>query len=79
MFLETEIRALASRAQVAPVISEARTVDRFHRAGQERLVVAGAQFMVELGQRLDQFVSRSRPSRWRHLNHNPISLLNECR
>ena len=50
-------------AQVAPVVSEARTLDRFIAPAQERLVVAGAQFVVELGQRFDELVSgsRSRP------------------
>ncbi len=46
-------------AQVAPVVSEARTLDRFIAPVQERLVGAGAQPVVELGPRFRQPVPRS--------------------
>ena len=39
-------------AQVAPVVSEARTLDRFIAPVQERLWSLGAQSLVELGSRL---------------------------
>ena len=61
VFREDEIRMLAeAAAQVAPVVSETRTLDRFIAPAQERLVV-GSQPVVELGSRLRQLVSRSRP------------------
>ena len=47
-------------AQVAPVVSEARTLDRFIAPAAGAAVVAGAQSVVELGSRFHQLVPRSR-------------------
>ena len=62
VFSEHEIQMLTEAAtQVAPVVSEARTLDRFIAPLQERLWALGAQFVVELGSQFRQPVSRSRP------------------
>ena len=60
IFREDEIRMLVEAAnQVAPVVSEARTLDRFIAPAQERLWALGAQSLVELGPGLHQPVPRS--------------------
>lgn len=77
-YREDEIRMLAEAAnEVAPVVSEARTLDRFIAPVQERLWALARNpwwswdhDCVALFRDLD-------PTRWRELNHNPISLLSE--
>ncbi len=77
-FPEDEIRMLTeAAARVAPVVSEARTLDRFIAPAQEKLWAlaqhggAGIRIIITgLFRDLD-------PVRWRELNHNPISLLTE--
>ena len=63
--------------QVAPVVSEARTLDRFIAPAQEKLWElarnvwwAGTTTALRLFRDLN-------PTRWRKLNQNPISLLSE--
>ena len=59
VFRDNEIRMLAEAAeQVAPVVSEARTLDRFVAPAQERLWALAQQRLVELGPRLHQSLSR---------------------
>ncbi len=78
IFREEEVRMLAeAAAQVAPVVSEARTLDRFIAPTQERLWSLARNLWwswdhdsVSLFRDLD-------PARWRQLNHNPVSLLGE--
>ena len=78
VFPETEIRLLTeAAAQVAPVVSEARTLDRFIAPSQERLWALARNLWwswdhdsVDLFRDLD-------PARWSQLNHNPVSLLAE--
>jgi len=63
IFRESEIRTLVEAAsEVAPVVSEARTLDRFIGPAQERLWALARDL---------------NPTRWRQLNQNPISLLSE--
>ncbi len=77
-FGEDEIRMLAeAAAQVAPVVSEARTLDRFIAPAQGRLWALARNLWwswdhdsVSLFRELD-------PARWRQLNNNPVSLLAE--
>jgi len=76
-FRDEEIRMLVEAAgQVAPVVSEARTSTA---SLPRRRKSSGScpQRVVELGPRLHQPVSRFESTRWRQLNQNPISLLNE--
>lgn len=78
VYRESEIRMLQEAAnQVAPVVSEARTLDRFIAPAQERLWCLARNLLwcwdhecVALFRDLD-------PKRWRELNQNPIALLNE--
>ncbi len=77
-FRDDEIQMLTeAAAQVAPVVSEARTLDRFIAPGQERLWTLARNLWwswdpdtVGLFRDLD-------PLRWRQLNQNPVSLLSE--
>jgi len=77
-FPENEIRLLTEAAKrVAPVVSEARTLDRFIAPAQERLWALARNLWwswdhdsVSLFRDLD-------PIRWRQLNHSPVALLNE--
>src|ERR1039457_6787086 len=78
VFQEVEIRMLVeAAAQVARVVSEARSLDRFIAPVQERLWSLARNLWwswdpdsVGLFRDLD-------PVRWRQLNHNPLSLLSE--
>jgi len=77
-FREAEVRMLVeAAAQVAPVVSEARSLDRFIAPVQERLWALARNLWwswdhdsVALFRDLD-------PVPWRQRNHNPISLLAE--
>jgi starch phosphorylase len=77
-FREAEVRMLVeAAAQVAPVVSEARSLDRFIAPVQERLWALARNLWwswdhdsVALFRDLD-------PVPWRQCNHNPISLLAE--
>jgi starch phosphorylase len=77
-FTEPEIRLLTdAAAQVAPVVNEARTIDRFIAPAQERLWAVAHNLCwcwdydcISLFRDLD-------PTRWAKLNQNPIALLNE--
>ena len=61
VYHEEEIRMLAeAAAQVAPVVSEARTRRSLHCSLPGAALVAGAQSLVELGPRLRQSVSGPR-------------------
>ena len=77
-FREDEIRMLAqAAAQVAPVVSEARTLDRFIAPAQERLWSLARNLWWSWDQESTALFRDLDPVRWRQLNHNPISLLGE--
>ncbi len=78
IFREDEIRILMeTAAQVAPVVSEARTLDRFIAPVQERLwSLARNLWWTWDHDTTDLFLDLD-PERWGELNHNPISLLAE--
>ena len=78
LFLDGEMRALAeAAAQVAPVVSEARTLDRFIAPVQERLWTLARNLWWSWDSDSASLFLDLDPARWRQLNHNPISLLNE--
>jgi starch phosphorylase len=78
LFLESEIRMLAeAAAQVAPVVSEARTLDRFIAPAQERLWSLARNLWWSWDNDSTGLFLDLDPQRWRQLNHNPISLLSE--
>jgi starch phosphorylase len=77
-FREHEIRMLSEAAnQVAAVVSEARTVDRFIAPVQERLWALARNTWWSWDHDCVSLFRDLNPARWRELNQNPISLLNE--
>jgi glycogen phosphorylase len=78
VFEDDEIKMLAeSAAQLAPVVSEARTLDRFVAPIQERLWSLARNLWWSWDNDSTTLFHDLDPLRWRHLNHNPIALLAE--
>src|SRR5437762_829817 len=78
VFREDEVRMLAeAAAQVAPVVSEARTLARFIAPAQERLWSLARNLWWSWDHDSASLFRDLNPGRWRQLNHNPISLLSE--
>jgi glycogen phosphorylase len=77
-FRDNEIRMLTEAAsQVAPIVSEARTLDRFIAPAQERLWALARNVWWSWDHECISLFRDLNPTRWRELNQNPISLLNE--
>src|ERR1700728_1253465 len=77
-FRENDIRTLAEAAnQVAPVVSEARTLDRFIVPTQERLWSVAHSLSWCWDYDCISLFRDLNPTRWWQLNQNPIALLNE--
>ena len=77
-FSEDEIRMLTdAAAQVAPTVSEARTLARFIAPMQERLWSLARNIWWSWDQESNDLFLDLDPKRWRELNHNPVALLNE--
>jgi len=77
-FRESEIQMLTeAAAQVAPVVSEARTLDRFIAPAQERLWALARNLWWSWDHDAGSLFRDLDPVRWRELNQNPISLLLE--
>ena len=77
-FREDEIRMLIEAAnQVAPVVSEARTLDRFIAPAQEKLWELARNVWWSWDPDCVSLFRDLSPMRWRQLNQNPIALLNE--
>ncbi|HEY6414082.1 MAG TPA: alpha-glucan family phosphorylase, partial [Edaphobacter sp.] len=78
IFRESEIRMLVEAAnQVAPVVSEARTLDRFIAPAQERLWSLARNLWWSWDHDCVSLFRDLSPTRWRQTNQNPISLLND--
>ena len=78
VFTENEIRMLTEAAtQVAPVVSEARTLDRFIAPLQERLWTLARNLWWSWDPNCSSLFLDLDPARWNELNHNPVALLNE--
>jgi len=78
IFRESEIRMLTDAAgQVAPIVSEARTLDRFIAPAQEKLWELARNVWWSWDHDCISLFRDLNPTRWRQLNQNPISLLNE--
>jgi glycogen phosphorylase len=78
VFPETEIRLLTEAAErVAPVVSEARTLDRFIAPVQERLWALARNLWWSWDHDSSGLFRDLDPLRWSQLNHSPVSLLNE--
>jgi len=78
VFDDDEIRLLAEAAgQVAPVISQARTLDRFIAPAQEKLWALARNVWWSWDPDCIALFRDLNPTRWRKLNQNPIALLSE--
>ena len=78
IFGEDEVRMLTeAAAQVAPVVSEARTLDRFIAPAQERLWALARNLWWSWDHDAASLFRDLDPVRWRQLNQNPVSLLAE--
>jgi len=77
-FPENEIRQLTEAAKrVAPIIAEARTLDRFIAPVQERLWALARNMWWSWDADAGQLFRELDRLRWRELNHSPVALLNE--
>ena len=78
VFRDHEVRMLSEAAeQLAPVVSEARAVDRFIAPAQERLWALARNVCWSWDIECINLFRDLNPNRWRELNQNPIALLNE--
>jgi len=78
VFREDEVQMLAkAAAEVAPVVSEARTLDRFIAPAQERLWSLARNVWWSWDYDSTSLFRDLDPVRWRELNHNPVSMLSE--
>src|ERR1035437_2198210 len=77
-FREDEVRMLVEAAnEVAPVVSEARTLDRFIGPAQERLWSLARNLWWSWDPDSVSLFHDLNPTRWRQLNQNPIAMLSE--
>lgn len=77
-FSEEDIQWLADAAgEVAPAVSEARTLDRFIAPAQERLWALANNIWWSWDPECTSLFNDLNPVRWRQLNQNPIALLKE--
>ena len=77
-FRDLEIHMMTeAAAQLAPVISEARTLARFIAPLQERLWSLARNLWWSWDQDSVNVFLDLDPARWRLLNHNPVALLGE--
>jgi len=78
VFHENEVLMLTeAAAQVAPIVSEARTLDRFIAPIQERLWALARNLWWSWDQDSASVFMDLDPVLWRELNQNPVSLLAE--
>src|ERR1700722_11032439 len=78
VFTQDEIQMLTAAAtQVAPVVSEARTLDRFIAPLQERFWTVARNLWWSWDHDSSSMFFDLDPARWAELNHNPVSLLGE--
>ncbi|MFN7934648.1 MAG: alpha-glucan family phosphorylase [Bryobacteraceae bacterium] len=77
-FDDDDVRTLVeAAAEMAPVISEARTLDRFIAPAQERLWSLARNLRWSWDPDTTSLFRDLDPVRWNELNHNPIALLSE--
>jgi len=78
IFLDAEIRMLVEAAnEVAPVVSEARTLDRFIAPAQEKLWSLARNLWWSWDHDCVSLFRDLNPTRWRQLNQNPVAMLSE--
>jgi starch phosphorylase len=77
-FREEEIRLLTeAAAQVAPLVSQARTLERFIAPSQERLWALARNLWWSWDHDCTSLFHDLDPVRWAELNQNPVALLSE--
>jgi glycogen phosphorylase len=78
VFRDSEIRMLVEAAnQVAPIVSEARTLDRFIAPAQVRLWALASNLWWSWDHDCVSLFNDLNPARWRETNQNPVSILND--
>ncbi len=78
VFPENEIKMLQeAAARVAPVVSEARTLDRFIAPVQERMWALARNFWWSWDHDAADLFRDLDPKHWSQLNHSPVAMLNE--
>ena len=77
-FRSDEVQMLQEAgAEIAPVVCEARTLDRFLAPTQERLWTLARNIAWSWDPECVALFRDLNPTRWRELNQNPIALLSE--
>src|SRR5689334_9153726 len=77
-FREEEVRLLTeAAAQVAPIVSQARTLDLFIAPSQERLWALARNLWWSWDHDCTSLFRDLDPVRWAELNQNPVALLSE--
>jgi starch phosphorylase len=78
VFSDEEIHMLSqAAAEVAPIVSDARALDRFIAPTQERLWALARNLWWSWDHDSTNLFLDLDPARWDQLNHNPVSLLSE--
>lgn len=78
VFRDEDIRMLTDVAsEIAPVVNEARTLDRFIAPARERLWALARNLWWSWDHETAGLFRDLDPQRWRQLHHNPIALLAE--
>jgi len=78
VFTGEEVRMLVdTAAQLGPLVSEARTLDRFIAPLQEKLWSLARNLWWSWDPDSTNIFRELDPGRWRQLNHNPVLLLGE--
>jgi starch phosphorylase len=76
VFDSNEVRMLtAAASEIAPIVSEARTLDRFVAPSQERLWSLARNLWWSWDHNSTSLFLDLDPDRWKQCNHNPIVLL----
>jgi len=76
IFEDADVRMLSeAAAELGPVVSEARTLDRFIAPSQERLWSLARNLWWSWDHNSTSLFLDFDPERWKQLNHNPIVLL----
>lgn len=78
VFTDGDVKRLVEiAAQLAPVISEVRTLEQFIAPAQDRLWTVAQNLWWSWSESGVQLFRELDPVRWRELDHNPVALLGE--
>jgi starch phosphorylase len=80
IFEDSDVRMLAdAAAELGPVVSEARTLDRFIAPSQERMWSLARNLWWSWDHNSTSLFLDFDPEKWKFLNHNPIVLLSSLK